>query len=76
MATAAAQNFNVRGLTSGAATIATQAIDRWEDGTWRFTVNSVPYVYDGHDPAVNMLLFTIFTGASGLPSGLKLLGNG
>ena len=69
-------DFQVRGLTSAAATIATKAVEFHDDGSLRFTdaAGNPRIVQPTAD--LNALLVQIFTGTGGFAAGTKLFGNG
>lgn len=60
------QSFKIQGQTAADVAVATVAVSRWSDGSWRFTSASTTWRYNGDDQAVNRLLFTLFTGTDGL----------
>jgi hypothetical protein len=61
-------SLKLRGLTAAAATINTQDVAFFSDGTWRFTIGNTVYIYNGTDAAVNALLYTAFKGTGGFPA--------
>ena len=69
-------DFQVSGLTSAAATIATKAVEFHDDGSLRFkdAGGSLRVIQPNAD--LNALLVHIFTGTGGFPAGTKLFGNG
>lgn len=69
-------DFQVRGLTSGAATIATKAVEFHDDGSLRFTDVAGNRRILQSNADLNALLVLIFTGTGGFPAGTKLFGNG
>ncbi len=73
---AALFTWKLQGQTSGDVAIATNsAVELWGDGSFRFTVNGVSYMYEGNNAAVNALLGSVFTGSGGLATTTRLFGH-
>lgn len=73
---AALFTWKLQGQTDADAEIDTnESVEYWGDGSFRFTVNGVSYIYSGNDAAVNALLGSVFTGTGGLATTTRLFGH-